>query len=414
MCMRSSPPVLLSMLLLVFLMAMAPVTAWGQVTDSLFQSPRYFWTFLSSPAWTQGVTAGDFNGDGLADLAAVTREASYLSILLNNGDGTFGTDCYAGCYPDICVPIGQPGIGTVGSAYLNDDVYCDVIIGNESKSVVVGVMNDDSTVTFSAPYTLRGGGFVSTILPADYDGDGDADFVTSVQHWRVYDSTLIAIFRNNGDATFIVDTISLLAHGTVASAADFDNDGDADLLLRSMDILNNNGDGTFASPNSIGTSASDASCADLDGDQDIDIVAVKDSMIITMKNMGDGTFAALDSLLIPPCRPPTYPLPDCVRVVAADFDGDADADVAIQVRDSPESWRYVVAYRNDGNGMLDYAGSYSLGEHDGPPIAFDLSDDGISDLIIPSTMGAGAEYGAVALLCGESVATDVSGADPGS
>src|SRR5262245_5810483 len=37
------------------------------------------------------VTTGDFNGDGKPDLAAVNEAAYTASILLGNGDGTFGT-----------------------------------------------------------------------------------------------------------------------------------------------------------------------------------------------------------------------------------------------------------------------------------------------------------------------------------
>ena len=42
----------------------------------------------SSGTW---VALGDFNGDHMPDLATANRAANSVSVLLNNGDGSFGT-----------------------------------------------------------------------------------------------------------------------------------------------------------------------------------------------------------------------------------------------------------------------------------------------------------------------------------
>lgn len=44
-------------------------------------------TFAEPIALPAGGTPGDFNGDGLLDLASVTEQR--LEVLLGNGDGTF-------------------------------------------------------------------------------------------------------------------------------------------------------------------------------------------------------------------------------------------------------------------------------------------------------------------------------------
>src|SRR5215468_10469866 len=63
-------------------------------------------SFFTSPSFPVGsvpvgAAVGDFNGDGKADLAVVNSNSNTLSVLLGNGDGTFGpkTDYATGTTP---------------------------------------------------------------------------------------------------------------------------------------------------------------------------------------------------------------------------------------------------------------------------------------------------------------------------
>jgi hypothetical protein len=53
--------------------------------DGTFQAPRNFGTGTRP----NSVALGDFNGDGLADLAVANETSGSVSLLLGNGDGTF-------------------------------------------------------------------------------------------------------------------------------------------------------------------------------------------------------------------------------------------------------------------------------------------------------------------------------------
>jgi hypothetical protein len=46
-------------------------------------------TDINTSAGPQGVAVGDFNNDGISDIAVLNSGASSVSILLGRGDGTF-------------------------------------------------------------------------------------------------------------------------------------------------------------------------------------------------------------------------------------------------------------------------------------------------------------------------------------
>jgi len=121
---------------------------------------------LSSPMESDGMVVGDFNNDGKADVATVSRPSSLVSILLGNGDGTFQR---AATYPSISLP------NSVTTGDFNGDGNPDLAIGSEfNLSILLG--NGDGT--FQAPITTaRSRAF--GLYAAEFNGDGKTDLVTS-------------------------------------------------------------------------------------------------------------------------------------------------------------------------------------------------------------------------------------------
>ena len=101
------------------------------------------------------------------------------------------------------------------------------------------------------PETMgAGGGFV------DYDGDGSQDILlVNGRRWpakRQEPEPSMRLFRNQGDGTFIDVTqasrLNVPLYGMGMAAADYDNDGDPDLVITGYQqtrLLRNEGDGTF-------------------------------------------------------------------------------------------------------------------------------------------------------------------------
>ena len=105
------------------------------------------------------------------------------------------------------------------------------------------------------PETMGAGG-----LFFDYDNDGHLDiyFVNSGTLSRLFEThrhpdDMNVLYRNNGDGTFVDVTTKAgvqrnQGYGMGCLAADYDNDGDADLYLTNFgknQLYRNNGDGTF-------------------------------------------------------------------------------------------------------------------------------------------------------------------------
>ena len=114
-----------------------------------------------------GVVAGDFNGDGKLDLAAVSSNG-IVSVLLGNGDGTFQSvvTYAAGGASDLSLSI---------AAYdLNGDGKADLVVSLAGASKV-SVLFGTGSGTFQAPVNYVTGGGPQLAAIGDFNGDGRAD-----------------------------------------------------------------------------------------------------------------------------------------------------------------------------------------------------------------------------------------------
>jgi Bacterial Ig-like domain (group 3)/FG-GAP-like repeat len=186
----------------------------------------------------QAFAVGDFNGDGISDLAVANTTAGIVTILLGNGDGTF-TPSTAATSPTGDNPV------TISVADFNGDGIPDLAIGNDPQggstgSLTILLGNGDGTFTTAAsPATTSG---VNSIAVADFNGDGKPDIA-------VANGLTLTMLKGNGDGTFASSTITPTAGFFVSSAmvlGDFNGDGKADLAFAGHEfLLLGNGDGTF-------------------------------------------------------------------------------------------------------------------------------------------------------------------------
>jgi hypothetical protein len=268
----------------------------------------------------RSVFAADLDNDGDLDLATVSGNPGYVSVLLNNGDGTFANDSV---YMVYWYPF------AVFAADLDGDGDLDLAVaieeGEYMGDVTVLLNNGDGTFgTPSSHYYV--GSAVSSVFAADLDGDGAIDLAAG----QYFTSRNVSILLNNGDGTFApFSEYPVGGYPSSVFAADLDGDGDLDLATagtNGANVLMNNGDGTFGPYSSYPAGGASIFVADLDGDRSLDLAtadAGSDSVSVLLNN-GDGTFG-------PGSDYPAGDSPYSVFAADLDGDGDLDLATANQL-----------------------------------------------------------------------------------
>ncbi len=291
-----------------------------------------------STATFSSFTVGDFNGDGVTDVALLPLSAAdslygSVQILLGSTSGTFTPGA---AIPLLATTATVSGYGTaMTAAALTADGNLDLVV----TTSVVTIFHGDGKGNFTPTGSYGPGYLGNPLLFADVNGDGKQDMIAGNPAYAY-------IFAGNGDGTFQAPPATPV-YGPIA---DVNNDGIADILF-------------FPPQNSF-------------------------NMIGTALGRGDGTFAILNQTIPLPASPRGFAL------MVGDFNGDGKIDtLAIQPGTQPIS-AFACADQNDsqlltflgnGDGTFQEKGTgQALGVvNPAAGITGDFNSDGKLDLILP-------------------------------
>jgi len=275
----------------------------------------------------ESLVVRDFNGDGNPDLAVANTSGNTVTVLLGDGTGRFspasGSPFFVGFGP-VFITAGD----------FNGDGKPDLAVANTHGSSNVTVLLGNGAGAFTqvpgSPFPV--GTTPLWLVVGDFNGDGKPDLVSLNR-----DSRSLSLLLGNGAGGFTAAAGSPIAlpgfEPESMAGADFNGDGNLDIAVannggNNVTVLLGNGSGGFTqasgSPFAVGVSPFSLMVADFNGDGIPDLATadnIGQDVSLLLGNGAGGFAPAVGS----PIATGSYP----AALVVADFNGDGRPDIAV-------------------------------------------------------------------------------------
>lgn len=230
------------------------------------------------------VAVGELDGQGAVDIVAVSQ--SGIAHVFS-GTGSLGDNAFEA---KETYPVGELRYSSIALGDLDGDADLDFVSALfQQEASAVTIYHNQGDGTFADPDRRIVGRFSRGVRMGDFDNNGQLDFMLA--HSDANGADFVSTFLGRGDGTFRPpfrmtldprrDGGSGWRGGSHATATgDFDQDGFLDFAVftsvrNRCRVLLGRGDGTFAIRDDLpsGLAALQAAAADFDNDGDLDILA---------------------------------------------------------------------------------------------------------------------------------------------
>lgn len=350
----------------------------------------------SGARYVGGMATGDFNGDGISDVAVVNATGvpafdaagESVTVLLGERDG--GLTMVPGSPVGVFSGGNLSEAGPIAVGDFNGDGNLDVAVATQMNNTVSVLMGDGTgrLKPPGAPIPVSGSSEAS-IAVGDFNGDGKLDLAVA--------NNDVNVLLGDGSGGFTPAPGSPLTLSDYAGsivAGDFNGDGRSDLAVAHqtgvMVYLSNSEGGLQAAPGSplaVGTSPAAIAAADLTGDGKLDLVTANplSGDVTVLLGNGSGGFAPAGSSPFPvPVGPgggsSCLGLPGSIAI--GDFGGDGKADLAVANFNGCSNSVAILQGHGSG-GFTDAEGSpFNANFNPSPLVVGDFNGDGEPDLAV--------------------------------
>lgn len=318
-----------------------------------------------------GLASGDFNSDGIVDLAASNYDMGRLDVLLGRGDGSFQS------------PVGYPVGGSpleVTVADIDLDGHLDLATGNYSgRQIAILYGNGDGT--FADRIVWNNSLFPKEIAVADMNGDGIQDLVSANYD---YSAGTISVLLGTGNRSFGPMTDFVSGNGSSGVAiADFNGDASLDVVTTdyhggTISILFNNGSGALGGRVAYASGSVPAwllsADFDSDGATDVAVGNHESHELVVFHGNGDGTLQT--PIKIAAGGNITF-------VRRGEFNGDSNFDFAASI----PNLNSIAIFAGQADGSWSNPTYLATGSNPVGLVATDLDGNGTTDLASANRLG---------------------------
>jgi len=343
-----------------------------------------------------GLVLGGFGSNRTVTVTAQSSGQATVTLTVRDASGAFAERAFLVNFEQFTL-LSAPLPGVAGSiiswADFDNDGDLDVLVAGLTNiafnnSATTRLYRNDGAGNLSPVVASFPGISYGSASWGDFDNDGDLDLLLTGSTNGLSGTALSRLYRNDGPAGFT--NLGLALPGVFNSAvawADYDNDGDLDFILTGQTNLSsiagiaalyrNQGNGSFVlATNFTGLYNGSVAWGDYDGDGDLDLLmtgqfGLNGILTVLQRNNGNGTFTQVTTPMVGAANG---------SIAWGDCDGDGDLDVLLSGYNGTPGTRVYLNF-NNGNNWLDFSSGLPNSRF-GSAAWGDFDNDGRLDILL--------------------------------